>query len=234
MKRLLFGVTMALLMAGVAFAQSTASPTAAGQAPAGQAPAGQATASQTTAGQAPANASPAASASHPHSIASRRENQQDRIANGVQSGQLTAGETRNLEGREASINRQTAADRAANGGKLTAQERQQIQQRQSRVSQSIYQDNHNAASQHDRGEVGARQRMQQQRIAQGIRSGQMTAGEAARAENRQAGINRQIHADRTANGGRLTAGQRAAINQRQNRASGQIYRMKHNAARQRP
>ena len=34
-------------------------------------------------------------------IDQRKENQQDRIANGVQSGQLTAGETSNLEKKEA-------------------------------------------------------------------------------------------------------------------------------------
>lgn len=39
-------------------------------------------------------------------INQRKENQQDRIAQGVKSGQLTAGETRNLERREASINRE--------------------------------------------------------------------------------------------------------------------------------
>src|SRR6266436_9335504 len=37
-------------------------------------------------------------------IAQRKENQQDRIAQGVKSGQLTAGETANLETKEAAIN----------------------------------------------------------------------------------------------------------------------------------
>jgi hypothetical protein len=77
----------------------------------------------------------------------RAENQQQRIAQGVRSGQMTAGETRNVEGREASINRQVAADRAANGGHLTAQEHQQINQRQNNVSRSIYNDKHNANTQ---------------------------------------------------------------------------------------
>ena len=77
----------------------------------------------------------------------RAENQQQRIGQGVQSGQLTAHETANLEGREASINHQAAADRAANGGHLTGQERQQINQRQNNVSQSIYNDKHNANTQ---------------------------------------------------------------------------------------
>jgi len=52
-------------------------------------------------------------------IAQRKENQQDRIAQGVRSGQLTAGETSKLERKESALNKETRADRAANGGKLT-------------------------------------------------------------------------------------------------------------------
>jgi len=36
----------------------------------------------------------------------RKENQQDRIANGVKSGELTAGETTNLEKKESSLNQE--------------------------------------------------------------------------------------------------------------------------------
>jgi hypothetical protein len=50
-----------------------------------------------------------------------------------------------------------------------------------------------------RSEVGQRQVNQQQRIGNGIRSGQMSPGEAARAENQQQHINQQVHADRQAN-----------------------------------
>jgi WXXGXW repeat (2 copies) len=80
-------------------------------------------------------------------VGARAENQQQRIAQGVRSGQMTAGETRNVENREASINRQVANDRAANGGRLTAQEHQQINQRQNNVSRSIANDKHNASTQ---------------------------------------------------------------------------------------
>src|SRR5580693_4466092 len=72
------------------------------------------------------SASPTPAAKPDPSIAQRKENQQDRIANGVQSGQLTAGETSKLETKEAAINGETRADRAANGGKLTAAEKTQI------------------------------------------------------------------------------------------------------------
>jgi hypothetical protein len=80
-------------------------------------------------------------------VAARGANQQQRIAQGVHSGQMTAGETRNVEGREASINRQAATDRAANGGHLTQQEHQQVNQRQNNVSKSINNDKHNANTQ---------------------------------------------------------------------------------------
>lgn len=180
--------------------------------------------------QQPAN--PTSPAANP--IGSRRDNQQDRIANGVQSGQLTAGETKNLESREANLNRQIHADRTDNGGKLTQQERQNINRRQNNISRSIYQDKHNSTQAHNgSNEVGQRRANQQARIAQGIRSGQMTAGEAARAEGRQQNINRHIAADRAANGGHLTQQERQNINRRQNGASRQIYRERHNGARSR-
>jgi hypothetical protein len=78
----------------------------------------------------------------------RAENQQDRIAQGVNSGSLTAGETAHLETREAHINQQVHADRAANGGHMTASERAQVNREQNRTSRSIYRDKHNGATQH--------------------------------------------------------------------------------------
>lgn len=163
------------------------------------------------------------------SVNDRRQDQQQRIANGVQSGQLSAGETKRLETREAGLNREVKNDRAANGGKLTAQERRQVNRQQNNLSKSIYADKHNAAQAHyGNNEVGQRRENQQDRIAQGIRSGQMNAGEAARTENREQNINRSIASDRAANGGRLTAQERHNINARQNSVSRQIYRQKHN------
>jgi hypothetical protein len=162
-------------------------------------------------------------------INQRRDNQQDRIANGIDSGQLTAGETKNLEGREANLNREIKDDRSADGGKLTQQERQQINGQQNNLSRSIYQDKHNANVAHyGNNEIGQRRENQQDRIANGLRNGTMTAGEAARTENREQGINEQIHADRQANGGKLTGQEKTQINREQNGASRQIYREKHN------
>ncbi|HXK09268.1 MAG TPA: hypothetical protein VMT70_06485 [Vicinamibacteria bacterium] len=80
-------------------------------------------------------------------IRERQENQQDRIAQGVRSGQLTAGETARLEGREAALNREIRTDRRANGGTLTPQERQQVNRQQNRLSNQIYRAKHNGRRQ---------------------------------------------------------------------------------------
>jgi hypothetical protein len=164
----------------------------------------------------------------PNTVNGRRENQQDRIANGVQSGQLTAGETKSLEGREANLNREIRDDRQAHGGKLTQQERTQVNAQQNRVSNSIYADKHNVnVSKFGNNVVGQRRENQQDRIASGIRNGQLTAGQTARLENREQGINQQVSADRKANGGKLTGQQKAQVNRQQNGASRAIYRTKH-------
>ena len=77
----------------------------------------------------------------------REERKQDRIGQGVQSGQLTPGETAHLERKEARINREIKRDRAANGGTLTPAERRRINRQQNRVSRQIYRDKHNAQHQ---------------------------------------------------------------------------------------
>jgi hypothetical protein len=166
-------------------------------------------------------------------VAQRKENQQDRIAQGVKSGQLTAGETATLETKEAAINGETKADRAANGGKLTAAEKKQINGQQNQLSKQIYKDKHNVNTAHyGNNKVGQRRENQQDRIAQGIKSGQLTAGETAKLENQQKGINQQVAADRKANGGTLTASEKKQVNKEQNAASKSIYHKKHNAKTQ--
>ena len=90
---------------------------------------------------------PAAPAPQPGRIQRRQENQQDRIAQGVASGQLTAGETANLEHKEAKLNKEVRNDRKANGGTLTGQERRQINRQQNQLSRNIYRDKHNGKTQ---------------------------------------------------------------------------------------
>jgi hypothetical protein len=169
----------------------------------------------------------------PPTIQQRKENQQDRIANGIQSGQLTAGETKKLETKEANVNKEEHSMRAADNGKLTAADRAKLQKQQNQMSNQIYKDKHNAATQHyGNGVVGQRRENQQDRIANGVRSGQLTAGETAKLQNKQQGVNREVAGMRQANGGKLTAADKTAVNQQQNKLSKQIYNKKHNAAKQ--
>jgi hypothetical protein len=82
------------------------------------------------------------------------------------------------------------------------------------------------------GRIEQREDNQQARIANGVKNGSLTAGETAHLEHREAGLNRQIHNERAANGGHLTAGERAQVNHEQNHISRNIYRDKHNSRRQ--
>lgn len=178
------------------------------------------------------SATTAATTSKPATLAQRRQRQQDRIANGINSGQLTAGETQRLERREANISRETRDMRQDNGGKLTAADRAKLNRQDNRLSRGIYGDKHNAAAAHyGNGRIGQRRENQQDRIAQGVKSGSLTAGETSRLEGQQRRINRRTRDMREDNGGHLNRAQRRAVNRQQNRASRHIYRAKHNGRR---
>jgi hypothetical protein len=76
-------------------------------------------------------------------INQRRENQKDRIAQGVRSGQLTAHETASLENKEARLNHQIRNDREDHNGHLTGRQHAQVNREQNRLSRDIYRDKHN-------------------------------------------------------------------------------------------
>jgi metal-dependent amidase/aminoacylase/carboxypeptidase family protein len=163
-----------------------------------------------------------------NTVDQRKENQQDRVAQGIKSGQLTAGETANLETKEAAINQEVRTDRTLNGGRLTNQEKQTVNRQQNRMSKQIYADKHNAATQPaPKSEVGARRENQQDRIASGVASGKLSAGQTAKLEKGETAINKEVKADRSANGGKLTAAEKKQVNKQQNKMSGKIYRDKH-------
>ena len=84
---------------------------------------------------------------HAQEVRGREANQQGRIAQGIGSGQITAGGARNLERREGNLNAQRRADLAANGGHLTGHEYRNLNRRENRLSRSIYRDKHNGIAQ---------------------------------------------------------------------------------------
>lgn len=157
----------------------------------------------------------------------REANQDQRIANGLRSGQMTSGEAARADRTQSNIDQQVHNDRAANGGKLTGQERQQINGEQNAASRQIYDEKHNGNTVAP-NQVDNREANQQQRTANGLRSGQMTSGEAARTNRNQSNTAQQVHNERTANGGALTGQERRQANRQENRNSRQIYNEKHN------
>ena len=76
--------------------------------------------------------------------------------------------------------------------------------------------------------LDTRHAYQQDRIAQGVRSGALTPGEAHRVEHQQRSIDRQEARMRDRHDGRLTYADRRALRYRENRASRHIYAAKHN------
>jgi hypothetical protein len=82
--------------------------------------------------------------------------------------------------------------------------------------------------------VNTREANQQGRIANGVKSGQLTPRETSHLENREANINHEVRNDRAANGGKLTSQERAQVNHQQNNTSKQIYNDKHNAKTDHP
>lgn len=96
--------------------------------------------SSTTSGAGPGVVDPG----HPrvNQVNGREGNQQQRIANGVSSGKLSAQQTSNLEKREASVQNREQKDMAAHNGHLTKAEQNGINRQQNRISKSIYKDKH--------------------------------------------------------------------------------------------
>ena len=82
------------------------------------------------------------------------------------------------------------------------------------------------------GKIKERKENQQKRIAQGVKSGQLTPKETARLEHNEAKINKEVRQDRKANGGNLTNKEKAKVNRQQNRVSKEIYNQKHDSQTQ--
>jgi hypothetical protein len=162
-------------------------------------------------------------------INTRFEGQQDRIATGIDSGQLTAAEAAHLEKREAFFKNEEMADRQANGGRLTNEEAAKLKAQQNKLNRSIFKQKHDAqtAPTQPKSHAGDRLENQQDRIAQGIKNGTLSAGEAARIQAREAELHHQIVTDRSANGGKLTPAERKQINDELGELSARIEKQTH-------
>ena len=161
----------------------------------------------------------------------RDVNQQQRIENGLQSGQLSTREAAKLEKGEANIEKMES--KAEADGKLTHAEKQRIQRAQNKESQEIYRDTHNAqtgnpnsaSSQRMQADV-QRNVNQQQRIEQGVQSGQLTNREVGNLEKGQAHVDRKEA--RAGANGHIGANEQRNIQAAENHQSRKIYKEKHN------
>lgn len=76
-------------------------------------------------------------------IENRKDRQDARVNQGVQSGELTNKEAARLKARQANLNRKIRQDRKDGGG-MTAAERARIEQRQDNISRDIYRQKNDA------------------------------------------------------------------------------------------
>jgi hypothetical protein len=162
----------------------------------------------------------------------RNVNQQARIEQGLQSGQLNTKEAGRLELEQARI--EGAEARALGDGKMGPKETARITQMQNQASRDIAREKHDAqtgnpnsaSSQRMQADV-QRNINQEQRIQQGMASGQLTNREASRLEAGQAHVDR-VEA-RAGRDGHVGAGEQAHIQHSENVQSRRIYRQKHDA-----
>lgn len=164
-------------------------------------------------------------AANAQGINSQRENQRDRIQQGVRNGSLTPREARDLREREARITRSERRDRRS-GGHLSAAERERLQERLNGDSRAIYRQKHDGQTRDRAPYVNSRRDEQRERIQAGVRNGSLTQREAQQLREREARIGRAENRDRRS-GGRLTNAERRDLTRRQNQASRAIYRQKH-------
>ncbi len=74
-------------------------------------------------------------------VKDREENQEDRIAQGIKSGELTAKEAGDLEKGEAKIERDR--EKALADGKMTPKEKRKLNREENKESKKIYNKKHN-------------------------------------------------------------------------------------------
>ena len=162
----------------------------------------------------------------------RDVNQQQRIEQGLQSGQLSTKEAGSLERQEKHVDNMEARD--LKNGSMSAGEQARLNATQNKVSSDIYADKHNgvtgnpnsASSQRMQSDV-QRNVNQQQRIQNGMDKGSLTNREAGSLERGQARVNGR-EANAAANG-HVGAAEQRGIQRSENRQSRRVYRKKHNA-----
>jgi hypothetical protein len=159
-------------------------------------------------------------------INARQEVQRERIQQGVRSGELTRRETRRAVEDQRDVRQLERAYKS--DGELTRGERRDLTHEQNQASRQLYRDKHDAqdrtpAAIRDPG-INQRQANQADRVVQGVKSGELTRGEAQelREERRDIrDLERDYKSDRV-----LTPEERRDLNQQLNQNSREIFEEK--------
>ena len=176
--------------------------------------------------------SAAASAQTTGSEVQRDVNQQQRIEQGLKSGSLNTREASKLESEQSRIDRMQS--NAEKNGNLNPAEKARIQRAQNQESRDINKLESNSAKGNPNSASSQRMQAdvqrnvnQQQRIEQGVKSGQLTNREVGKLENGQARVD---HSEaRAGANGRVSANEQQRVQKAENQQSKRIYKQKHDA-----
>lgn len=157
----------------------------------------------------------------------REIRQQDRIEAGVAQGDLNRREARRLNKRMEILTEKRTEARA--DGVVTNEERVAITQRRDSLSQSIYNQRHDAQT---AANQLSRRQMQRNRIEQGVASGELNRREAERLNNQMQAI-RDVRQGALADGS-INAEEQALLQHKRDVLSGHIYNEKHDAQKSEP
>ena len=174
----------------------------------------------------------AADRSHDPKVNVRQRAQHERTQQGVRSGELTRDEAKSLHQDEKALREEERAYKS--DGKLTSAERKDLHQDANQISKDINREKHDGEVRPggplppvrpNAPGVNGRQHVQHDRIAQGVRSGQLTKEEAGKLHQEEKGIRQEERAYRA--DGKLTTAERKDLHQDLNQASKDIYQEKH-------
>jgi hypothetical protein len=162
----------------------------------------------------------------------RDVNQQQRIEQGLKSGELSTKEAGQLERGQEHVDKMEARD--LRNGSINSGEQARLNAAENRQSAAIYGDKHNATTGNPNSASSQRMQAdvqrnvnQQQRIANGINDGSLTNREAGSLERGQAHVDRrEAHA---AANGHVGAGEQRRIQRSENHQSNRVFRKRHNA-----
>lgn len=162
----------------------------------------------------------------------RDVNQQERIEQGLKSGQLTTKEAGKLEREESHVDK--LQSQALKDGKLTPAEKARLDAAQNKTSRDIAAAKHNgvtgnpnsASSQRMQADV-QRNVNQEKRVEAGVQNGSLTNHEVSKLERGQAHVDRKEAA--AARDGHVGKAEERGIQRAENRQSRKIHRQKTDA-----